>query len=260
MNYFIEAAIRYIDMRMILCINWRAQFACDKLARSICMLCLSLQDKMEALTQVDNDYCLVCPICQDRGGDGICVDGIWFFDNVNVADHNPEAGLYCCTNCINWCKKHTRKWFKDDVKRKWYRYTRSDVCRWEEVDWDESKKRTKDFVQDITKQEAEKTVSKRNSGTVGSPGASSLVIVRGRKRKCRTVDMDNSVTDTTVFTRERYNPKSTFAAFDNAVKTLHEFLKLCHNTKSISESGHNIITMQVKVLEDLVNTLKEHMS
>ena len=236
-------------------------------------------EELTQITQMDNDYCLICPKCQHRGDDGICIDGVWFFDSVSATDHCPEGGLYCCTNCINWCKKYGKKWFQDDVKRKWYRYTRSDVCRWAERDWEDSQRRTKNFVVHFTRKEAEtkieKAAAKKKKDSVSastikpdsqktvvcSGGSSSVAIVHTRKRKYRTVDLVHPVNDTPVFTRGRYNPTSTFSSFDNAAKTIHEFLKMCHNTPTspISDSVYNIITMQVKVLEGLVQTLKEHM-
>ena len=112
-------------------------------------------EELTQITQMDNDYCLICPKCQHRGDDGICIDGVWFFDSVSATDHCPEGGLYCCTNCINWCQKYGKKWFQDDVKRKWYRYTRSDVCRWAESDWEDSQRRTKNFVVHSARKEAE---------------------------------------------------------------------------------------------------------
>ena len=235
---------------------------------------LKLMEGLTQITQTDNDYYLVCPRCQDRGEHGLCIDGVWFFDTVNANDHCPEGGLYCCTNCIAWCKKYSKKWFQDEVKRKWFRYTRSDVCRWPEGEWDDSKRRTANFLEHSARKEVEtKAAKKKRDSTNPSttrPDSQKKTDSAGsspRKRKCTkmSVDLVNPAKNTPVFTRGRYNPTSTFSSFDNAAKTLHEFLKLCHNVKSdtptthISDSVYNIITMQVKVLEGLVKTLKEHM-
>ena len=226
-----------------------------------------------AVQQENDDYYLSCPKCQDDGSDGICVDGVWFFDTKNPDDVTPIAGLYCCTKCIVWFRKNSRNWFQDDVKRSWFRYTKSDVCKWQREAWDSSQERSAEFVRHFLRKESDKKVQKatrkkkeickktlndqKKAAATGTP--------RKRKRPIDlvTVDSVSVVTSAESFTIERYDPTTTFTSFQQTTKMIKAFLKMCHDTNSgtpnhISDSVYEILKMQVNVIETLVGTLQHH--
>ena len=125
----------------------------------------------------------------------------------------------------------------------------------------------------MTRKKADKKASQKKAKRTGrisaSGGAFSFADESGagkRKRKRSAVaDPGDSASlpSTSSFVMERYNPKTTFASFQQGVKMLNAFLNMCHSTDSasdnhISESVRNIVNMQVGLLESLMTTLQEH--
>lgn len=232
------------------------------------------------LTQIDSqqdDYLLTCAKCQHDGGSGICLDGVWFFDSKNMTqDETQLSSLFCCTGCISWFRRNSRDWFQDDIQRDWFRFTKSEIRKWGRESWVGSEEKSAEFVEHVIRKQSNKRSQKKTKKTArtssvdnasfdnaASPSATTPKL-RKRKRAV-VVDPEDSASlaSASNVVMERYNPKTTFASFQQGIKTLHAFLNMCNNTAPgtathIPESVHTIVTMQVGLLESLMETLKEH--
>ena len=236
-------------------------------------------------TQIDSqqhgEYSLTCAKCRHDGGIGIIYDGVWFFDSKDAISNNAatESSLFCCTSCISWFRRHSRDWFQDDVPRQWFRFTKSEMKNWSRESWAGSEEKSISFVENITrKQQDKKSQKAAKKASRGSDSASAIAsgppastTTAKRKRRRANVDVDvapvDSVSNTSSanFVVERYNPKSTFDSFQQGIKTIYAFLNMCNSAEPTSShytpnSVHEILTMQIRLLEGLMQTLQEHIS
>jgi len=231
------------------------------------------------LTQIDSqpeEYFLSCAKCQHDGGTGVCVDGVWFFDpRAGTYEGSESSSLFCCTSCISWFSKHSRNWFQDDIAREWIRITKSALRKWDRESWADSEEKSAAFVENITRKQSDKKTNQKKSKKTGRSSACTDGATSRNKRKRPAVPEPGkrpavsdagdsaSLPSTSSFVMERYNPKTTFTSFQQGVQMLHAFLNMCQNADStadnhISESVHNIVTMQVGLLETIMKTLQEH--
>jgi len=219
------------------------------------------------------EYFLSCAKCRHDGGHGVCVDGIWFFDpRAGTYEGSESSSLFCCAGCITWFRKHSRSWFQDDVTREWIRITKSALKKWDRESWAGSEEKSTAFVEHIMRKQSDKKAKanqkkSKKTGRSGDGGSS-----RPKRKRPAVAAADTSKPDpgdsaslpsTSSFVMERYNPKTTFTSFEQGVQMLHAFLNMCQNADStaenhISESVHNILTMQVGLLETIMKTLQEH--
>ena len=231
------------------------------------------------LTQIDSqpeEYFLSCAKCQHDGGTGVCVDGVWFFDpRAGTFEGSEFSSLFCCTSCITWFRKYSRNWFQDDIAREWIRITKSALRKWDRESWTGSEEKSAAFVEHIMRKQSDKKTNQKKSKKTGRSSACADGATSRTKRKRPAVpepakpaavsDLGDSasVPSTSSFVMERYNPKTTFTSFQQGVQMLQAFLNMCQNADStsdnhISESVHNILTMQVSLLETIMKTLQEH--
>ena len=235
------------------------------------------------LTQIDSqpdEYFISCAKCQHDGGTGVCVDGVWFFDpRAGTFEGSEFSSLFCCTSCISWFRRNSRNWFQDDIEREWIRITKSGLKKWDRDSWVGSEEKSAAFVENIMRKQSDKKVNQKRAkktgrSSVSTDGSESVVLLKRKRKRPAVLDPGKrpavsdpgdsaSLPSTSSFVMERYNPKTTFTSFQQGVKMLHAFLNMCHNTDStsdnhISESVHNIVTMQVGLLETIMKTLQEH--
>ena len=231
-----------------------------------------------AQTQVDTqheEYSLTCAKCRHDGGIGIICDGVWYFDSKDAINGVDElSSLFCCTGCISWFRRNARDWFEDDIPRRWFRFTKSEMKNWSRESWIGSEEKSVAFVENIMKKQEDKKAQKNSKKTsrVSSTAESAPAIpvsatvpapTTPRRKRKRAVDVDTS--STTNFVVERYNPKSTFDSFQRGIKTVYAFLNMCNNTEPTSGNHipndiHTILTMQIRLLEGLMQTLQEHIT
>ena len=218
------------------------------------------------------EYFLSCAKCQHDGGPGVCVDGIWFFDpRAGTYEGSEASSLFCCAGCISWFRRNSRFWFQDDVTREWIRISRSELKKWDRESWAGSEAKSAAFVENITRKQSEKRTNQKKSKKTGRSAASADVVTSRSKRKRPSpavLDKPDpgdsaSLPSTSSSVMERYNPKTTFTSFQQGVQTLNAFLNMCQHADStadnhISKSVHNILTMQVGLLETIMKTLQEH--
>lgn len=235
-------------------------------------------------TQIDSqqeEYSLSCAKCRHDGGPGIIYDGVWFFDSKDAVSNNAtsDSSLFCCTGCISWFRRHSRDWFQDDVPRQWFRFTKSEMKNWSRASWSGSEEKSIAFVENITRKQQDKKNQKsskkssRGSDSAAAistgasvPAAAAVATTPRRKRKRGSVDVVTEDSSSSAnFVVERYNPKSTFDSFQQGIKTVYAILSMCNNAESTSgmyipDRVHNILTMQIRLLEGLMQTLQEHIS
>ena len=147
---------------------------------------------------------------------------------------------------------------------------------WSRASWSGSEEKSIAFVENITRKQQDKKNQKsskkssRGSDSAAAistgasvPAAAAVATTPRRKRKRGPVDV---VTEASAnFVVERYNPKSTFDSFQQGIKTVYAILSMCNNAESTSgmyipDRVHNILTMQIRLLEGLMQTLQEHIS
>ena len=235
-------------------------------------------------TQIDSqqeEYSLSCAKCRHDGGTGIIYDGVWFFDSKAATGDNAatESSLFCCTGCISWFRRNSRGWFQDDIPRSWFRFTKSEMKNWSRESWAGSEEKSIAFVEHITRKQQDKKAQKSKKSSRGSDSAAAIstsasvpaaaTTTPKRKRKRGPVDVDPG--DSAIhassanFVVERYNPKSTFDSFQQGIKMVHAILNMCNNAEPtagnyIPDSVQSILTMQIRLLEGLMQTLQEHIT
>ena len=151
---------------------------------------------------------------------------------------------------------------------------------WSRESWTGSEEKSIAFVENITTNQQDKRSQKASkkssrgsnadSAPANSTGASVLATTTPRRKRRRApVDVDPgysaSHASSANFVVERYNPKSTFDSFQRGIKTTYSFLNMCNSAEPTSShyipnSVHPILTMQIRLLEGLMQTLQEHIS
>ena len=140
--------------------------------------------------------------------------------------------------------------------------------KWERESWVGSEEKSAAFVENIMRKQSDKKVNPKKPKKTGPTSdlrrkrKRPVVVLDPGKRPAVSDPGDSaSLPSTSSSVMERYNPKTTFTSFQQAAKMLHAFLNMCHDSTSdnhISEGVHNIVTMQVGLLETLMKTLQEH--
>lgn len=226
-------------------------------------------------TQIDSqqeEYWPTCAKCRHDGGSGIICDGVWYFDSKELLNEDLSS-LYCCTGCISWFRRNAKNWFKDDIQRKWFRFTKSEMKNWSRASWIGSEEKTLAFVEEVTKKKEDKksqsSSKKASSRSDGLPAISSVSTAVAastpRRKRKRLVETDPASGSPSNFVVGRYDPRSTFDSFQQGIKTVYAFLNMCNNTEPASNnhvpaSVHSIVTMQIRLLERLMQTLQEHIT
>ena len=207
-----------------------------------------------------DEYSLLCEKCKyeywEKGvlysPDSVCSDGVWFYSG----EESDVNGLYCCTACIEWFQKYTRGLFQDGTKRKWRRLTHREVCVHSYGQWIESQERTEKFVLHFKKKETEikkKKIKEKRK--------------RKRKHEKHVVKQHVKVPRTTTAVQDGDAPldvSTIVLAQEQSLKTLRNFLVVGRVTPMtdqnyISSSVFTVVSVQLDVLQKLVNNLKKYM-
>ena len=211
-----------------------------------------------------HDYSLLCQKCKyeytEKGilysPNSVCSDGVWFCSG----EESDVNGLYCCTACIKWFQKYTRGLFQDGTKHKWRRLTHREVCVSPYGQWIESQERTEKFVVHFKKKETEIKKKKIKEKLKGK-----------RKREKHVVKEHVKVPRATTAVKEIDFPgdvpldvSTVILAQEQSLKNLRNFLAVGRVTpitdqNHISSSVFTVVSVQLDVLQKLVNNLKEHM-
>ena len=149
-------------------------------------------------------------------------------------------------------------------------YNKEGFKKWERESWAGSEEKSTAFVEHIMQKQSDKKTSQQKTKKTGRSGDGGSSRPKRKRAAVAAADTNKpdpgdsaSVPSTSSFVMERYNPKTTFTSFEQGVQMLHAFLNMCQNADStadnhISESVHNILTMQVGLLETIMKTLQEH--